>query len=238
MPFFYAMDPWYLVCFGVAMVLSLGAQWMVKSAFNKYSRYGNTRIMSGAEAARMMLSAEGISNVEIRRYEGGWLSDHYNPANNVINLSPDVYDGRSVAAVGIACHEAGHALQHASGYAPLKLRNMVVPTANLGSALGVPLIIIGMLLGSLGLAKIGLALFSLIFIFQLLTLPVELNASARSKQALVHNGIVAPGEETRGVSAVLNAAAMTYIAAAVGTLLTLLYYAYRLGLLGGNRSRD
>lgn len=237
MPFFYAMDPLYLIFFGAALILSLIAQWMVKAAYAKYSRVGNSRNMSGAEAARQMLAAEGITNVQINRYQGGWLSDHYNPGTSVINLSPEVYDGRSLAAVGIACHEAGHALQHARGYAPLKLRNLVVPTANLGSALGVPLIIIGMLLGSLGLAKIGLVLYSLIFLFQVLTLPVELNASARSKQALVQNGIITYGPEQKGVAAVLNAAALTYVAAAVGTLLTLLYYAMRLGLLGG-RSRD
>lgn len=238
MPFLYAMDPLYLLCFGVAMVLSLIAQGMVKSAFAKYSQVGNSRNMSGAEAARTMLAAEGIANVQINRYQGGWLSDHYNPGTKVINLSPEVYDGRSLAAVGIACHEAGHALQHAQGYALLTLRNWVVPTANLGSALGVPLIIIGMLLGSLGLAKIGLILFSLVFIFQVLTLPVELNASARSKQALVQNGIVAHGPEASGVAAVLNAAALTYVAAAIGTLLQILYFAIRLGLLGGGRNRD
>lgn len=237
MPFFYAMDPLYLVCFLVAMALSLGAQWLVKAAFNKYSRVGNSKNMSGAEAARLMLSSEGVNDVQINRYSGGWLSDHYNPATKVINLSPEVFDGRSLAAVGIACHEAGHALQHARGYAPLKLRNMVVPTASIGSAVGVPLIILGMILGSLGLAKIGLLLFSLVFLFQLITLPVELNASARSKQALIQNRIITYGPEQKGVAAVLNAAAMTYIAAAVGTLLTILYYAIRLGLLGG-RSRD
>lgn len=237
MPFFYAMDPLYLLFFGAALVLSLVAQWMVKAAYGKYSRAGNSGNMSGAEAARRMLAAEGVGNVQINRHQGGWLSDHYNPGTGVVNLSPEVYDGRSLASVGIACHEAGHALQHARGYAPLKLRNLVVPTANLGSALGVPLIVVGMLLGSLGLAKIGLALYSLIFLFQVLTLPVELDASARAKQALVQNGIISYGPEQKGVASVLNAAALTYVAAAVGTLLTLLYYAMRLGLLGG-RSRE
>lgn len=175
--------------------------------------------------------------MKINRYEGGWLSDHFNPATMVINLSPEVYDNRSVAAVGIACHEAGHALQHAQGYPFLKLRTLLVPTAGLGSKLGIPLIFIGMLFGSLGLAKLGLVLFGLVFLFQLITLPVELNASSRSKQALISHGIVGRGVEANGVSAVLNAAALTYIAAAISTLLTLLYYAYRLGLFGG-RSRD
>lgn len=238
MPFFGMMDPLYLVCFGVAAVLSMIAQGMVKSAFAKYSRVRNSRNMSGAEAAHYMLQAEGVTDVRINRYEGGWLSDHFNPATKIINLSPDVYDGRSLAAVGVACHEAGHALQAAHGYAPMKLRNLLVPTANLGSAIGIPMVIFGMIIGSLGLAKIGLALFAAIFLFQLITLPVELNASARSKQALVEHGIVQRGPEAAGVASVLRAAALTYIAAAVGTLLTILYFAIRLGLLGGGRSRD
>ncbi len=237
MPFFAMMDPLYLIMFGVAALLSVFAQARVKSAFERYSKVGNSRNLSGAEAARAMLASEGVTDVTINRYQGGWLSDHFNPSTKVINLSPDVYDGRSVAAVGIACHEAGHALQHAHGYAPLKLRSLLVPTANLGSAIGLPLVIIGAVIGYLGLAKIGLVLFSLVFLFQLITLPVELNASARSKQALVEHGIVMHGAEERGVAAVLNAAALTYIAAAVGTLMTILYYAIRLGLLGG-RSRD
>lgn len=233
----YAMDPMLMLIGLVAMVVSLIAQGMVKSAFTKYSRVGNSRNLSGGEAAKMMLQAEGIHDVTINRYEGGWLSDHYNPATKVINLSPDVYDSRSVAAVGVACHEAGHALQHAQGYPFLKLRNLLVPTAGLGSKLGIPLIIVGYLIGSMGLAKIGLLLFGLVFLFQLITLPVELNASSRSKQALVSHGIVGQGAEARGVSAVLNAAALTYLAAVISSLMYLLYYAYRLGLLG-NRSRD
>ncbi|MDR3210305.1 MAG: zinc metallopeptidase [Planctomycetota bacterium] len=238
MPFFYAMDPLYLLCFGAALVLSLLAQGWVKSSFARYSQVPNLRRLSGAEAAHAMLVSANITGVRINRYSGGWLSDHYNPADQTINLSPGIYDGRSVAAVGIACHEAGHAIQHAQGYGLLTLRNWVVPTANIGSALGVPLIIIGMLMGSLGLAKIGLGLFSLVFVFQLITLPVELDASSRSKAALINGGIVAHGVETEGVSRVLTAAAMTYVAAAVGTLLTILYYAYRLGLLGGRSRND
>ena len=237
MPFIMGMDPLYLFCFGAAMVLSLLAQGMVKSAFAKYSRIGNSKNMSGADAARVMLAAEGITNVSINRYEGGWLSDHYNPATRAINLSPEVYDGRSLASVGIACHEAGHALQHAHSYGPLKLRSFVVPTAKLGSAIGVPLIIIGMMLNSLGMAKIGLVLFSLVFIFQLITLPVELNASSRSKLALTQHGIITYGPEQNGVASVLNAAAFTYVAAAIATLLQILYFAHRLGLFGG-RSRN
>jgi Predicted Zn-dependent protease len=237
MPMLMGMDPLYWLVFGVGMVLSIIAQGMVKSAYAKYSRVGNSRNMTGAEAAQLMLRSEGINDVTINRYEGGWLSDHYNPGTKIINLSPDVYSGHSLASVGIACHEAGHALQHASHYGPLKIRNLLVPTASLGSKLGIPLVILGAVIGSLGLAKLGLVLFGLVFLFQLITLPVELNASSRSKQALLNNGIVQPGAEANGVAAVLNAAAMTYIAAAISSLLTLLYYAHRLGLFGG-RSRD
>ena len=232
------MDPLYWLFFGGALVLSLAAQAMVKYAFGRYSTVGNSRNLSGAEAAAMMLSAEGVGDVRIVRQNSGFLSDNFNPSDRTISLSPDVYDGRSVAAVGVACHEAGHALQHARGYAPMAFRSLLIPVANLGNALGVPLIILGMVMGWLGLAKFGLFLFAAIFVFQLVTLPVELDASARSKKALAEHGIVRYGEETRGVAAVLNAAALTYVAAAVGTLLTILYHAMRLGLLGGRSSRD
>lgn len=235
---FMGMDPLYWLLFGAGMVLSLIAQGLVKSAYAKYSRVGNSKNLSGAEAAQLMLQREGIADVRVNRYEGGWLSDHYNPSTKIINLSPEVYEGRSLASVGIACHEAGHALQHAKHYGPLALRNLLVPTAGLGSSLGIPMIVLGALFGWLGLAKIGLVLFGLVFLFQLITLPVELDASSRSKKALVNNGIIQPGAEARGVAAVLNAAAMTYVAAAISSLLTLLYYAYRLGLFGGRSNRD
>ncbi|MDR1535653.1 MAG: zinc metallopeptidase [Planctomycetota bacterium] len=236
MPFFYGMDPVLAVISLACLALSLIAQGLVKAAFARYSRVANSRNLSGAEAARLMLSAEGVAGVRINRYAGSWLSDHYDPSARVVNLSPDVYDGHSVAAVGIACHEAGHALQHAHRYAFLGLRSLLVPTAGLGSKLGIPLILIGLALGSLGLAKAGLILFGTVFLFQLITLPVELDASARSKRALVAHGVVGTGVEARGVSAVLNAAALTYVAAAIASLVELLYWAYRLGLLGGRRN--
>ena len=236
--FLYGMDPLYLVVFGVTMALSLLAQFWVKHAFSKYSRVGNSRNMSGAEAAEYMLRAEGITDVRVNRYAGGMLSDHFDPRSKVINLSPEVYDSRSVAAVGVACHEAGHALQHARHYAPLALRSLLVVPTNIGAKFAIPLIIIGFVLNSLGLAKIGLILFGVTFLFQVVTLPVEINASLRSRQALISHQIVAPGRETQGVSAVLTAAAFTYIAAAISSLMTLLYYAYRMGLLGGRRSND
>ena len=235
---FYGMDPLQMLIAGACLLISLAAQAMVKSAFARYSRVANGRRLSGAEAARLMLSSEGVSGVAVNRGSGGWLSDHYNPASRTVNLSPEVYDGRSVAAVGIACHEAGHALQHAQRYAFLGLRSLLVPTAGLGSRLGVPLIVIGLMIGSLGLAKVGLLLFAAVFAFQLITLPVELNASSRAKQALIRHGIVGTGAEAGGVSAVLNAAALTYVAAAIAGLMQLLYFAFRLGLLGNRSSRD
>lgn len=235
MGMFMGMDPLYLMVFVVTMVISLVAQFWIKSSFAKYSRMPNTRNMSGAEAAAEMLRDEGITDVQVRRFEGGMLSDHYDPRSKVINLSPGVFDSRSVAAVGVACHEAGHALQHARGYAALTLRNLLVGPTTIASKFSIPLIIIGLMLQSLGLAKVGLIFFGVTFLFQLLTLPVEINASMRSKQALVAHHIVAPGAESRGVSTVLTAAAFTYIAAAVASLMTLLYWAFRLGLLGGGR---
>lgn len=237
MPMMMGMDPLYMVIFIVTMVISLITQWWIKASFAKYSKRGNSRNMSGAEAAAEMLQAEGITDVKIRRFEGGMLSDHYDPRTKTINLSPEVYDLRSLASVGVACHEAGHALQHARNYAPLALRSLLLKPTTIGSKFGIPLIMLGFILQSFGLAKLGLILFGLTFLFQLITLPVEINASRRSKAALMAHHIISPGAESLGVSTVLTAAACTYIAAAVSSLMTLLYYAYRLGLLG-NRNRD
>lgn len=235
---FMGMDPLYMLVFGVTMALSLIAQWWIKAAFAKYSRIGNSRNMSGAEAAEEMLRGEGVADVQVRRYEGGMLSDHYDPRTKIINLSPDVYDKRSLAAVGVACHEAGHALQHAQGYAALALRSFLVGPTTFASKFAIPLIMIGFVFQSLGLAKVGLVLFSVTFLFQLITLPVEINASVRSRNALVAHRVVAVGAESRGVSTMLTAAAFTYVAAAISSLMTLLYWAYRLGLLGGGRRND
>ncbi len=233
MPLMMGMSPGYMVVFLVTMGLSLLAQFWIKSSFAKYSRVRNSRNMTGAQAAELMLRSEGIGDVQVRLFNGGMLSDHYDPRTKVINLSPDVYNSTSVAAVGVACHEAGHALQHARGYGPLALRTLLVTPASIGSKLSIPLIVFGLLIGVMGMAKIGLFLFGLTFLFQLITLPVEINASVRSRQALVGNNIVAPGAEATGVSRVLTAAAFTYIAAAVTSLLWLLYYASR---ISGRRS--
>lgn len=227
------LNPGYMVVFLVTMGLSLLAQFWIKSSFAKYSRVRNSRGMTGAQAAEVMLRAEGITDVRVQLHNGGMLSDHYDPRTKVINLSPDVYNSSSVAAVGVACHEAGHALQHARGYAPLALRSLLVMPASIGSKLAIPMIVLGLVIGALGLSQIGLLLFGLTFVFQLVTLPVEINASTRSRAALIRNGIVAPGEETTGVSRVLSAAAFTYIAAAITSLMWLLYYASMI-----NRRRD
>ena len=226
------MNSGYMLVFLVTMGLSLLAQFWIKSAFAKYSRVGNSRNMTGAQAAELMLRAEGVNDVQVKLYPGGMLSDHYDPRTKIINLSPDVYNSASIAAVGVACHEAGHALQHARGYGPLALRSLLLTPASIGSRFAVPMIFLGLVIGALGLAKIGLLLFGLTFVFQLITLPVEINASTRSRAALLGNGIVASGEESTGVTRVLSAAAFTYIAAAITSLLWLLHYA---SLISGRR---
>lgn len=230
------LDPMYFIIVGPALLFALYAQFKVKSAFGKYRKIGVSSGMSGAQAAAEMLRAVGMNIVrssdEARRTKNavaieqtdGFLGDHYDPRARTLRLSRDVYNGRSLAAVGVACHEAGHALQHAKSYAPLEIRNVMVPTAQFGSWLSFPLIFLGAILGSLGLIKVGILLFTAIVAFQIVTLPVEFNASTRAKKALVGMGIIQPGAEQRGVAAVLNAAAMTYVAAAVSSILTLLYY--------------
>lgn len=225
-------DPLYLLFMAPAFLFALYAQWRVKSAVNKWSRVGTLSGMTGALAARRILDAAGLQNVTVEQ-SSGWLSDHYDPGSHALRLSPQIYSTPSVAAVGIAAHEAGHALQHADGYAFLRLRNAIVPTAQIGSWLAFPLIFIGMLLSFKGLALAGLALFAVIVVFQIATLPVELNASSRAKEIVFNMGIVQSSEEGAGVATVLNSAALTYVAATVAALVQLLYFALRLGLLGG-----
>jgi hypothetical protein len=171
-----------------------------------------------------MLQDAGLGGrVDIQRVQG-FLSDHYDPFKKVLRLSPQVYEGRSLAAVGVACHEAGHAIQHANAYAPLVIRNYIVPTANLGSNLGMILIVIGLLLQMSGLAMLGVLLFGAVVLFQVVNLPVEFNASTRAKQMVSQMGIVSGRQEEAGVAAVLNAAAMTYVAATITAILQLLYF--------------
>lgn len=230
--FFY--DYRYLLFILPGLVLSLWASWRTRSAFNKYSRVRTARGLTGAQAAQEMLRAAGIGDVKVVP-TAGMLTDHYNPATKTLALSEDVYGTPSIAAVGVACHEAGHAVQHARAYRPLWLRTALVPTANIGSSLGYIVMLVGLVfLHSPQVVLFGALLFSAVLLFQIVTLPVELDASARAKRLAVDNGIVM-AQEREGMDRVLNAAALTYVAAVVSTLLTLLYYLMRAGLLGGRR---
>lgn len=228
-------DPMYLLFLAPGLALSLWASFKTKSAFNKYSKVRVATGLTGAQAAQRMLTAAGISDVKVVPHQGT-LSDHYNPITKTLALSEPVYGVSSIAAVGVACHEAGHAIQHARAYKPLWLRSMLVPTANIGSSVGYLVMTFGLMLGSMQFFTIGVALFSMVILFQLVTLPVEFDASNRAKKLCVENGIVM-AQEREGIDRVLNAAALTYVAAAISSLLTLLYFLFRSGLLGG-RSRD
>lgn len=226
-------DPVYFLFVGPALLLSLIASWLTKSRFNKYSKVRSARGLTGAQAAQMMLDRAGISDVKVVPHSG-FLSDHYNPINKTLALSEGVYSQPSIAAIGVACHEAGHAIQHATKYAPLWLRSALVPTAGIGSNIGMFAMMIGLFLQSQGLVLVGAVLFSAVLLFQIVTLPVEFDASSRAKKLAFEYGIVTPAERD-GVAKVLNAAAMTYVAGAISTLLTLLYFLFRAGLLGGRR---
>jgi Zn-dependent membrane protease YugP len=211
------------------LVISGIASFLVKSAFNRYSQVRTIRGYTGAQAAQVLLDKAGIHDVRIVPTHG-FLSDHYNPLSKELALSEAVYDSDSVAAVGVATHEAGHAIQHATGYGPLWLRSALVPMASLGSGLGYLVMAVGLMISPF-VVMLGAILFSGVLVFQLVTLPVEFNASRRAKRLVVESGIVYP-EEREGIDRVLNAAAMTYVAAAITTLLTLLYFLMRAGLLG------
>lgn len=225
-------DPVYLLFIAPGMLLALWASYRVRSSFNKYSQVGTSSGYTGAEAARALLDRAGIHDVRVVPTEG-YLSDHYNPASKELALSPDVYGGRSVAAVGVAAHEAGHALQHAENYAPLWIRSALVPMAGIGSNVGYFVMVIGLFL-SPWVVLAGVLLFSAVLLFQVVTLPVEFDATARAKNLVVEAGIIHPAER-EGMDKVLNAAGLTYVAAVVSTLLVILYYVIRSGLLG---SRD
>lgn len=226
-------DPMYFVFLAPALVLSLWASFRTKSAFSKYSKVRVATGLTGAQAAQRLLDGAGIHDVKIVPHRG-MLTDHYNPVTRTLALSEQVYGVPSIAAVGVACHEAGHAIQHATKYAPLWLRSTLVPTANIGSTIGYLVMMFGLILGSLKMFLVGVVLFSMVLLFQLVTLPVEFDASARAKKLAVAHGIVSE-HEREGVNRVLNAAALTYVAAAISTLLTLLYFLFRAGLLGGRR---
>jgi Zn-dependent membrane protease YugP len=226
-------DPVYLLFLAPGILLALWAQFRVKSAYSQASQIPARSGYTGAETAATLLHAAGVPGVEIEPVEG-FLSDHYVPGERVLRLSPEVYAGRSLAALGIAAHESGHALQDASRYPLLVLRNGLVPLAGFGSSIGWIVIAVGFLLASLNLILIGIGVFSLAVVFQLVNLPVEFDASRRARLALVQTGLVTP-EEDQTVAKVLNAAALTYVAATLTSVLTLLYFLFRAGLLGGNR---
>ena len=229
----YRLDPTiFLVLIGV--LLSLWAQNRVNSTFARYSRVRSFSGMTGAEAARRLLNAQGIYDVTVQPVSGK-LTDHYDPRTKVVKLSDAVYNATSVAAIGVAAHECGHAMQHNEGYGPLRFRSALVPVANFGSQLSWPMILLGILFGGLGspLVQVGILMFSLAVLFQLVTLPVEFNASSRAVRLLDSQGILS-GEEVDGTRKVLKAAALTYVAAAAGSILQLL----RLVILFGGRDRD
>lgn len=227
----YYFDPTYILII-IAAIISLIAQWRVNSAFSKYSRVASMSGMTGAQAARMILQSNGINDVSVQRISGK-LTDHYNPSTKVLNLSESVYGSTSVAAIGVAAHECGHAIQHARGYFPLSLRTALVPVANTGSQLSWVFIIVGAILSfNQTLITIGIIMFSAAVLFQLVTLPVEFNASARALEQLESNGILYRDEVSQ-TRKVLSAAALTYVAAAATAILQLL----RLIILFGGRGR-
>jgi Zn-dependent membrane protease YugP len=226
-------DPMYLLFILPGLALSMWASARVKRAFDRYSRVRSMRGLTGAQTAELLLRSAGIRDVRIVRSHGV-LSDHYNPVTKTLALSQPVFDSDSVAAVGVAAHETGHAIQHARHYAPLWVRSMLVPTASIGSSLGYIVMVIGLVMASTNMVLVGALLFSAVLLFQIVTLPVEFNASSRARALVLEQGIIST-HERKGIDDVLNAAALTYVAAAVSTLLTLLYFLWRAGLIGGRR---
>jgi Zn-dependent membrane protease YugP len=219
----YGIDIYYLLLVVPAFLLALWAQIKVKGTYKKMSAVRNSRGLTGAQAASRVLYEHGVTNVRIERVSGT-LTDHYDPRANVIRLSDGVFDSTSVAAVGIACHEAGHAVQYAKNYAPIRMRNAILPVCNVGSKIGLPLAIIGLVIGSMvgrWLFWAGILLYGLVALFQLVTLPVEFNASRRALQTIDDTGMLA-GDEYRGARKVLTAAALTYVAALAVSLANLL----------------
>ena len=217
---FMYMDWYYLILVVPAMILALFAQIKVKSTYKKFSQVRNVRGITGAQAAQQVLSYYGINDVQIRPI-GGNLTDNYNPKTKVLSLSQANYSGTSIAAVGVACHEVGHAIQHSTDYYPIKVRSALVPITNIGSMAGIPLALLGYFLGFHPLVTIGLMLYSLIAIFQFVTLPVEFNASSRAIKAIDEMGLLYE-DETKSAEKVLLAAALTYVASLVVSLANLL----------------
>lgn len=223
----------YLLFLAPGILLAMWAQWRVSSAYRHASQIAAGSGYSGAETAAAMLETAGIGNVEIETVPGQ-MTDHYSPAEKVLRLSPDVYQGRSLAALGIAAHEAGHAIQDAERYGPLVVRNLMVPLASFGSNAAWIIIILGFAMGIAGLVYIGIAAFGMTVLFQLVNLPVEFDASRRARVQLVAGGLISP-EEEKEVASVLNAAALTYVAATLTAVLTLLYFLFRAGAFSRSR---
>lgn len=235
--YYYGFDMTYVVLVLPCILFAMIASANVNSTFRKYSKQYSYRNLTGAQAAARVLAANGVSGVAIEHISGN-LTDHYDPRSNVIRLSDDVYSSTSTAAIGVACHEAGHAVQYAQGYAPIKLRAAIIPVTNFGSKLAMPLILIGLIFNfspdfSYALVYAGIACFGLSFVFQLVTLPVEFNASRRAMQAIEQSNLLTEQEQV-GARKTLTAAAMTYVAATATALAQLL----RLIILFGNRDRD
>ena len=238
MPYYYYGFDWtYVYLVLPCLILSLWASAHVNSTFRRYSKQHSLRGITGADAAARVLAANGVRGVRIEHISGN-LNDHYDPSTNVIRLSDNVYGSTSTAAIGVACHEAGHAVQYAQQYAPIKLRAAIIPVTNFGSKLAMPMILIGLVFSSLGelsnfFIYLGIACFGLSLVFQLVTLPVEFNASRRALAAIEQNGILTD-EERAGARKTLTAAALTYVAATAASLAQLL----RLLVLFGGRNRD
>ncbi len=230
--YYYGFDTYYFTLIIPALLLSLFAQIKVKSTFSKYSNYLNSSRLTGAQAARSVLSSHGVYDVSVERVSGE-LTDHFDPRSKVIRLSDSVYDATSVAAVGVAAHEAGHAVQYNEGYAPIKIRNTLVPVVNFGSRFSWIALLLGLFLGFQPLILIGIGLFSFATLFQLITLPVELNASKRAMQTISDRMLLREDDEIKGARRVLTAAAMTYLAAVIMSIAQLL----RLLALFGRRRR-
>ena len=237
MPYFYGFDTTYLLLVLPCLILSMWASSRVKSTFSKYSNQLSSRRLTGAQAAQRVLLANGVRDVRVERVAGE-LTDHYDPKTNVIRLSDSVYDSTSTAAIGVACHEAGHAVQYDQNYFPIKLRAAIIPVTNFGSKLAMPLILLGILLSFMGefsyfFVYLGIACFGFSLVFQLITLPVEFNASRRALKAIENNELLTE-EERIGAKKTLSAAAMTYVAATAVALAQLL----RLISIFGRRRRD
>ncbi len=228
------IDYWYIILVIPAMIIAMVAQIKVKSTFNRFSKVLSSRRITGAYAAQAVLNHYGITDVRIERVNGK-LTDHFDPRSNVIRLSDAVYNSTSVAAIGVACHEAGHAAQHAEGYAPIKIRNSVLPVCNIGSFLGVPLALLGLFMSFEPLIYVGIALYAGILLFHLVTLPVEFNASRRAISVIDATNLLGD-DEIGGAKKVLSAAAMTYVASMLVALANVLRFAFR--ILAANRRRN